>query len=387
MKKLLVFTGGGMTRALNPTLYGIISAAKKNNIKVLGGIHGWACLLDEGKIIDLSDVNIELIKNIGGSFLRSSRTNPFNISDGIKQVKNNLKRLDIDYIVAIGGDDTNGAARNLWEKEKIKIIGCPKTIDNDLSATYWTPGFPSAAEAISEFVSRVKRDAAYGLKRIFVIETLGGHAGWVAAASSYGGADVILPPEKKFNLEKVLKIIKKKYEENHHFAVVVLTNETHFDKNIGQFKDTQKDNFGIQRHEFVAIGLKQEIEKKYNLPVKALMPGHHVEAGNPSPIDQQFAIELGEKAIELIKNNKFGYMPCIKRPNWKSIKIIVDSIELKKVVGKGNYRKLTSEYFDFNNLQVKNKFYDYMEPILGQYSQPDKEYYNLQKLLRNTKGL
>ena len=169
-KTILVFNGGGLAPALNPTLYGVITKAKKQGFKILGGMYGWASLLDNGRIVDLTKLNIEPIKNIGGTFLRSSRTNPFNVKDGVTQLKDKIKEHKIDYLVAIGGNDTMGAAERLFREENLPIIGIPKTIDNDLPETYFTPGFPSAAFYFSSYVKEIREDAAYALSRIYIIE-------------------------------------------------------------------------------------------------------------------------------------------------------------------------------------------------------------------------
>lgn len=377
-KTILVFTGGGVAPALNPTLYGVINGAKKEKAKILGGIFGWASLLDDGKIIDLDKLNIEPIEDVGGTILRSSRTNPFKIENGIGQIKKNIKKHKIDYIIAIGGDDTLGAARRLVEEENLPIIGIPKTIDNDLSGTYFTPGFPSAAHYISSFAKEIKIDAAYALQRIFVIEVMGMHAGWLSASASYGWADLIIPPEKEIKLDNFFTLLEKKYKENGNFATVAISQEAKIEGGICGIVDDQKDLFGVTRHELICVNLKQEIKKRLDIDSKILLPGNWLETGKPIEIDKKFAIELGEKAIELIKEGKIGFMANLVRPNPKSLEIKIDSINLGDVVGENKYRNLPDEYFDYNNLKVTEKFYDYMKPILGKY-EAQNEYLKLIK--------
>jgi len=379
-KTILIFTGGGLAPALNPTLYGAITQAKKQGFKILGGMYGWASLLDNGQIVDLTKLNLEPIKNIGGTFLRSSRTNPFKIKDGLLQLEGKIKEYKIDYLIAIGGDDTLGAALKLFKNRGIKIVGIPKTIDNDLSGTYWTPGFPSAAYDLINFCREIREDAAYTLSRIFIIETLGGQAGWLTAASIYGQADIILPPEKKVSLKKLLKILDQRYQKNGNFATVVISKEVNFIPPLESYRDEQKDDsFGVKRREFVCLSLREKIKQALGVDTRALYPGNFLETGRPIKLDRDFAIKLGQKAIELIKKEKFGSIACLKRPNWKKKKIIVDSAPLDQVVGKGKYRNLDETYFDFNNFLPKKKFLDYMEPILGKYK-PNKKNVYLQLL-------
>lgn len=375
-KKILFFTGGGLASALNASLWGAIASAKALGMKIYGGLYGWASLLPEGKIIDITNFDLDPIQKRGGTFLRSSRTNPFKSEEGPELVKQKIKKIGIDFIVAIGGDDTLGAARKIFETQKVKIVGIPKTVDNDLSGTYFTPGFPTGAFAISEYTARIRRDAAYCVRRIFIIESMGGKAGWVTAASSYGGADVILPPEKEIKLDKVIELTQKRYKENNNFAVIVISQNAKFDKPLKKV-EIGTDQYGIRRFLLISYGLKQELDKALGIETMVVVPGHHISAGNPIEVDREFATLLGEKAIDLIKQEKFGYMSCIKRPDPLLNSLVVDAVSLSKVVGKGNYRSLDESYFDFENLKVKPKFFDYMEPILGKYSLADKDYFQL----------
>lgn len=375
-KKILFFTGGGLASALNASLWGAIASAREAGMKIYGGLYGWACLLPEGRIIDLTNFDLDPIQKRGGTFLRSSRTNPFKTKEGPDLVKEKLRKLGIDFVVAIGGDDTLGAARKFFEEHQLKIVGIPKTVDNDLSATYFTPGFPTGAKAISEYTARIRRDAAYCVRRIFVIESMGGKAGWVTAASSYGNADVILPPEKEIKLDRVIELTERRYKENQNFAVVVVAQHARFDRKV-KGVELGTDQYGIKRRWLISYGLKEELEKALKKEIMVVVPGHHVSAGNPIEIDQELAALLGEKAIELIKQEKFGYMSAIKRPDPLSNTLKVEAVPLTEAVGKEKYRNLTEDYFDYENFRAKPKFFDYMEPILGKYTEPDKDYYQL----------
>jgi len=361
-KKLLVFTGGGLAPALNPTLYGVIKEAQGKGMQIFGGLFGWACLLDNGRVVDLTHFNPEPLKNIGGTALRSSRTNPLGVKDGLEIVREKLREYKVDFVVAIGGDDTLGAAHKLFQQEKIKIVGVPKTIDNDLPATYWTPGFPSAAYCTAKFCEEIKIDAAYALSRIFIIEVLGRKSGWLAAAAAYGAADVIIPPEKKVKLSKVLDILAQRYEKNGNFATLVISEETNFDQEVKGISQDQKDSFKVKRKSFVALGLKEKIKESLGIDCKPLFPGNFLQTGRPIETDAYWARRLGEKAIQLISQDKFGYMAALSRPG-RSLKISAVEVPLAKAVGR--VRLLDRSYFDFENFKVKQKFFHYMEPMLG----------------------
>jgi ATP-dependent phosphofructokinase / diphosphate-dependent phosphofructokinase len=373
-KTVLVFTGGGLAPALNSTLYGVINAAQKNNIKILGGMFGWASLLNGGKIIDLSKTDINSIKNIGGTFLRSSRSHPLTHKNGLKQVKKQIKKYNIDHLIAIGGNDTMGAAYKLSQKG-IPIIGIPKTIDNDLSETYWTPGFPSAAHYLANFAMEIKKDAAYALSRIYIIESLGQDAGWLTAAASYGHADVIIPPEKEVDLNKVLKAIKTKYKDNGNYATVVIAQEAKFKQKLNRLDNDQVDHYKTKRSSYICLALREEI-KKYikDVTVKALYPGNYLQSGYPIDIDKKTAIKLGNKAIELVKKEKSGKMTCLIK---KGNKIKISNTDLNIAI---KLKIMPDDYFDWELFRVTRKYLDYMKPILGKYKRISQDpYYKLIK--------
>ncbi len=373
-KTVLVFTGGGLAPALNSTLYGVINSAKKNNIKILGGLFGWTSLLDGGKIINLSNTDISSIKNIGGTFLRSSRSHPLAHKDGLKQVKKQIKKYNIDHIIAIGGNDTMRATFELHQKG-IPIIGIPKTIDNDLSETYWSPGFPSAAHYLANFTMEIKKDAAYALSRIYIIESLGQDAGWLSAAASYGHTDVIIPPEKEIDLNKVLKAIKAKYEDNGNYATVVISQEVNFKQKLDKLDNDQMDHYKTKRSSYICLALREKI-KKYikGVTVKALYPGNYLQSGYPIDIDKKTAIKLGQEAIKLIKKGESGKMACLIK---KSNKIKISNTDLNKAI---KHRPMPDDYFNWEKFRVTKKYLDYMKPILGKYKKPSEDlYYKLVK--------
>ncbi len=384
-KTVIVLTGGGLAPALNPTLYGVITAARKQGYRVLGGVAGWLSLLEDGRRIDLSNVDVESIRNMGGTFLRSSRTNPFKVAGGVDAIKATLNREGIDAIIAIGGNDTLGAARELARKEGIPAVGIPKTIDNDLSGTYWCPGFPSAAHYISSFVREIREDAAYALQRIYVIEALGMHSGWLAASGSYGGADVIIPPEKTVSLQSVLKITQRRYRDNDNFAAVVVAQEAQFDEPLGVSYDDQHDQYSTKRQQYIALSLRAVIAEKLGITTRMLYPGNYFETGAPIPVDRDYAIQLGTFAVGLVRDGHFGTMASLRRPDARGVQLEVVRESLDEVVGEDKLRKLPPGMFDYKKLRVTQKFFDYMEPALGKYAPPDSDYHRLLTLVRKGK--
>ena len=380
-KTVLIFTGGGLAPALNPTLYGAITRARKEGFRILGGLYGWACLGANGKTIDLTKIDLEIIKKNGGTFLRSSRTNPFNSKNGLAELKKRIKKLKIDYIIAIGGDDTLGAAYKLHQESIIPIVGAPKTIDNDLPETYWSPGFPSAAYYFSQFVKEIREDAAYALSRIFIVEALTAKAGWLVAAGAYGGADLVIPPERPVDLKLIIRLAKKRYLANKNFAVIAISNQAKIPGIKGE-EDEQKDQFGVKRQNYISLALAKSLKAALGIETKVAIPANYVETGRPIKIDCEIGIKLGEKAVNLIRKNKFGQMAAVKRPSWQSNSITVDCAPLSAMRNKK--KPMDESFFDFKNLRVKQKMFDYLEPMLGKYEPEKNNDYNqlIDKIIR-----
>lgn len=376
-KRILTFTGGGLAPALNATLAGIIDAAREHNITVLGGLRGWASVLDNGKIVDITSVDTRLIQKTGGTFLRSSRTNIFKTEHGIEQLKLKMKEHHIDAILPIGGNDTLGEAYELFVKEGIPVIGLPKTIDNDLSETYWTPGYPTAAVQMAQIVKEVREDAAYTLSRIFIVEALGMHAGWLALAGALGGADVIIPSEKTTRLAHVIELAGARYEENGNFACIVVSQEAKFDEPLYAISDDQADGFDTARHSYVCLALRDKLKSALGVYTKAIYPGNFFETGHPIDIDREIAYQIGKKGIELLQAEQFGYMPSVVRTGNS---MGVGVVNLEKVIGENNYRYVPDNYFDWDALRATEDFMEYMKPMMGAYPwMKDDAYYQLIK--------
>ncbi|MGM5484726.1 MAG: 6-phosphofructokinase [Nanobdellota archaeon] len=373
-KSILIFTGGGETQVLNATLYGAIKAARENDMKVYGGLRGWESLIN-GSIADLTDMDIEGIQDIGGTLLKTSRTNPGNIKDGMEKIKKTIKEKGIDYLYVIGGDDTLGFARRLYEEEGIPIIAAPKTADNDLSGTYFTPGFPSAAFNMANIVFHIRRDSAIPRHRLFLVESQGGDSGWLTASSVFGNADLVVVPENEVKLQSFLELVRKTYGKNGNYGVVVVSKEAKFDEIKGD-EEVQPDSFGVKRHQNVVDKLQKVISKDLGIDATTIKPGHIVRSGRSYELDRDFAIHLGKKGIELLKEGKHGYMANIE---FEDEAFKTGSIPLSEVAGKENYRSLDSSYYDKALMRPTKKFMEYMRPIIDTSVFDDGWYYELIK--------
>lgn len=381
-KTILVFNGGGLSPALNSLLYGVIKEAQSRQWKIWGGLMGWASLLEDGVLIDLTNFDIEKIKDAGGTFLRSSRTNPLKVPNGLGQIKEKIKKHNIQAMAVIGGDDTLGTAYLLYDQLDIPIVGIPKTIDNDLSETYWTPGFPSAAFNFADFVRRVKIHAAYTLSRIFIVEAPGFKSGWLTACGAYGLADVILPPEKMVSSQRVVERVAESYFKNGNYAVVAISQYARFDKPIIGMADDQNDQYHDQtgRNYFIGLSFTDFLKSELRLDVRSLHPGNYIESADPIKIDRDYANLLGQKAVSVLEEGKTGLAVCLKRPDKIKLDLQIETCSLEDMVGRGRYHFLPEIKFDFENFQVKPEFFNYMEPILGKNPASIKDtYLELQK--------
>ncbi|MEX2393273.1 MAG: ATP-dependent 6-phosphofructokinase, partial [Actinomycetota bacterium] len=202
-----VLTGGGDAPGLNAVIRGIVRKGIDDyGDAILGFKDGWRGPLES----DVETLTIDSIRGIlprGGTILGTSRTNPFKTADGATKVMENLRELKVDALIPIGGEDTLGAAAKL-ATEGVKVVGVPKTIDNDLNGTDYTFGFDTAVQIATEAIDRL-HTTAESHHRVMVVEVMGRHAGWIALYSGLaGGADVVLIPERPFDIEQVAKHVR-----------------------------------------------------------------------------------------------------------------------------------------------------------------------------------
>ena len=227
VQRLGVLTGGGDCPGLNPVIRAVTRRAVQSGIQVLGIRNGWKGLIT-GDTVTLDIHAVSGILPKGGTILGTSRTNPFKKPEDVKKVIDNIAWLRLDALIAIGGEDTLGVATKLAAKG-VKVVGVPKTIDNDLSATDFTFGFDTAVNIATEAIDRL-HTTAESHHRIMVAEVMGRHAGWIATyAGIAGGADVILIPEVAVNLDQVCSIIRKRHGRGKDFSIVVVAEGALFD--------------------------------------------------------------------------------------------------------------------------------------------------------------
>ena len=310
IKRIGILTGGGDCSGLNPTIRGAVYRAQDYNYEVYGIQEGWKGLV-KGNIIPLSLCEVKEIVDRGGTILGTSRLNPYKIENGVKQVRDSVKKFKLDAVIAIGGEDTLGVANKLFKEENIKLVGAPKTMDNDLSGTDYTFGFNSSVTWAIEAM-RSLQDSGRSHRRIMVLEVMGRHAGWVALFTGMAsGADWTLIPEEKADTKKMCQHLKEAYKKNKYASVVISEGVTL--PGIDVEKESL-DQFGhmILRNRGVGNLLADLIKKNTGIETRHAVIGHIQRGGAPTLFDRILGLRCGVTVVDLITQGKFGYMAALK---------------------------------------------------------------------------
>ncbi len=305
-KKIGVLTGGGDCPGLNPVLRGIVRRALLEDYEVIGFLRGWAGII-EGDYKNLDRNSVSGILPMGGTILNTSRTNPYKKPEDVKKVIENFKKLKLDALIAIGGDDTLGVAQKLYQQEKLPTVAIPKTIDNDLDGTDCTFGFDTAVNIAMEALDRLHTTAA-SHNRVMVVELMGRHAGWIALhAGIAGGADVIVIPEVETSVDEICEVIRKRHKSGRNFSIVAIAEGAKLGKDFIT-KDKELDQFGHVKLGGIGNFLAHEIEKRTGFETRMTILGHLQRGGSPTAFDRVLGTRFGIKAVELVKNKEFGKM-------------------------------------------------------------------------------
>lgn len=296
-----ILTGGGDAPGLNAVIRGVVVKAEAGGHSVTGFLRGWKGAI-ENTAITLDREKVRDIHTQGGTILFSSRTNPRKTENGFEKIKNTLEENGIDVLIAVGGEDTLGVADKLAEMG-VFVVGVPKTIDNDLSATDYTFGFDSAINYVMDALDKLKTTAR-SHERVMVVEIMGRHAGWMALYGGMaGGAHVILTPEKEFDTDEVCRLLKERYDQGRRYALVAVA-EGAIDPGLARhvYHSSETDAFGhVQLGTGIGIGevLKNEIEDRTGLETRHVVLGHVQRGGSPSAFDRVLGTRLGVKAVEI----------------------------------------------------------------------------------------
>ena len=322
--KVGMLTGGGDCPGLNAVIRAVVRKGifhYQDNF--VGFLEGWRGLVED-KSMPLDLAAVAGILPRGGTILRTSRTNPSKRPDGIDRCVATLENHKIDALIAIGGDDTLSVAEKLHGRG-VKVVGVPKTIDNDLAGTDFTFGFDTAVNVVCEAIDRV-HTTAEAHNRVMVVEVMGRDAGWIAMYSGIaGGADVILIPERPFDVDKVAESIRQRHERGRYFSIVVVAEGAKFsagtDPSHGApvLQDTDKDEFGHAKLGGIGNILAREIEKRTGFEARSVVLGHIQRGGSPSAFDRVLATRYGIGAIDMVHRGEFGCMAALRSNKIVSI--------------------------------------------------------------------
>ena len=329
-----VLTGGGDCPGLNPAIRAVVLRAAKFGHETVGFLDGWKGVRDDASR-PLAPTDVAGILGRGGTILGSSRTNPFGKEDEAARVIATLRAQAIDALVAIGGDDTLGAARELHRRGG-RVVGVPKTMDNDVAGTDWTFGFHSATAVAVDALERL-RDTAGSHHRAIVLEVMGRHAGWVALATGLaGGADVTLVPEEKYDEDAMIEHVESAVRERGYALVVVSEG---IDLGPRRGSTGGKDDFGheLLRERQVGVELARRIEARTGTETRSAQIGHIQRGGAPELFDRILATRLGACAVDLALAGRFGEVAVLRGP-------VVIGIPLEEAVGSS--KVVTPDWLD-----------------------------------------
>jgi 6-phosphofructokinase 1 len=310
MEKIGILTGGGDCPGLNPVIRAVVRKGLLEGYQVVGIKNGWKGLIEN----DIMPLNLDAVSGIlpkGGTILGTSRTNPYKKAGDLEKAKENFKKIGLYALIAVGGEDTLGVAAKLIKDGISNIVGVPKTIDNDLSCTDYTFGFDTALNTAMDCIDKL-HTTAESHHRIIVVEVMGRHAGWIAVeAGIAGGADVILIPEIPIDIEEVCTVIKNRHSRGKTFSIVVVAEGAQFRPEDLVTQEEELDEFGHVRLGGIGEALADEIEKRTGFETRVSVLGHLQRGGSPTAFDRILGTRFGVKAVELVKNNKFGKMVAL----------------------------------------------------------------------------
>jgi ATP-dependent phosphofructokinase / diphosphate-dependent phosphofructokinase len=324
-----VLTGGGDCPGLNAVIRAVVRrGAKDYGYDFLGFRDGWRGPL-ENETRELGVPEVRGILPRGGTILGSSRTNPFKVDNGVEKIRENLKSNRVDALIAIGGEDTLGVATKLADLG-VNVVGVPKTIDNDLSATDFTFGFDTAVNIAMEAIDRL-HTTAESHHRAVIVEVMGRHAGWIALHSGLaGGANIVLIPEQPFDIEKVCDLVESRFRTNYSPIVVVAEGATPVEGTMS-LATGEKDAFGHVRLGGIGDRLAREIEDRTGKESRAVVLGHIQRGGTPTAFDRWLATRFGLHAIAAVHDGDYGTMMALRGTDIVRVPLIEGTGELKTV--------------------------------------------------------
>jgi 6-phosphofructokinase 1 len=327
--KVGVLTGGGDCPGLNAVIRAVSRRLFARGHDVVGVREGWRGLID-GRFEPLGPREVSGLLPRGGTILGTSRTNPYRVEGGVDSVLQHFRAEGLDALAAIGGEDTLGVGARLYAEHEFPVVGVPKTIDNDLSATDYTFGFDTAVFICTEAIDRL-HTTAESHNRVMVVEVMGRHTGWIAVMSGIaGGADMILIPEQPVSIEDACKEIRRRHDRGKDFSIVVVSEGYELE---GVADEGDVDEFGHVRLSERGVGaqLARQIEQQTGFETRVTVLGHVQRGGSPTPRDRVLATRYGLKAADLVHDGSFGRMAALHGDRIVDVSLEEATAELKRV--------------------------------------------------------
>ena len=312
MARIGLLTGGGDCPGLNAVIRAAVRRGSQLGHEFVGYRHGWAGVV-EGTSMPLDNDTTRGILPRGGTILGTSRTNPYKEDGGGERVRATMERDGVDALIPIGGEDTLGVAGRL-HADGVSVVGVPKTIDNDLAGTDFTFGFQTAVQIATDAIDRL-HTTAESHNRVIVVEVMGRHAGWIAAYSGMaGGADVILVPERRFDIDEVCARVRSRHDSGKTFSIVVVAEGAlPVDESaVASLHSGGTDAFGHARLGGIAVHLEREIEERTGYETRMTILGHVQRGGTPLAYDRVLATRFGVEAVQAAHDGDFGKMVALR---------------------------------------------------------------------------
>ncbi len=314
VRRVGMLTGGGDAPGLNGVIRAVTTRCDNDyGYEVHGLKRGWKALLDpeEDTVMPLSADGVRYILQEGGTILGSSRTNPYKNEGDAEKVVKQMEDFGIDALVAIGGDDTLGVAKRLYDDFGVQVVGCPKTIDNDLSATDTTFGYDTAVSIAAEAIDRI-RTTARSHERIMVVEVMGRHAGWITwGAGVAGAANITLIPEVEPNMDEIENLFRERAERGEKWGVIAVSEGVTLSEDYIT-QSTETDEFGHVQLGGIGETLAEEIKERTGIDTRHVVLGHLQRGGTPTAYDRILSTRYGLRAAEAVKNGEWGQMVALR---------------------------------------------------------------------------
>ena len=327
--KIGILNGGGDCAGLNAVTRAVVRQCEQFGFEIIGIRHGWAGLID----IDTVPLNWKTVSHIikdGGTILHTTRTNPFSRPQGPETVLKNVKKLGLDTLIAVGGEDTLSVCAKLSQMG-LRSIGVPKTIDNDVYATDVTFGFDSAVNVTVEAIDRIETTAE-SHDRIMIVEVMGRDAGWIAAyAGIASGANLTLVPEEPFDLDEISNFLRNRHQSGATMSIVIVGEGCRLKGLSSNQNSAMVDEFGHPRLGGIGELLAKELEKRVGIETRVVVLGHLVRGGRPSAYDRILATRLGAAAVQAVKDEEFNVMVCLHNNKLTRIPITEILGHIKKL--------------------------------------------------------